>query len=95
MQTPGRQAKAKRKNDVHKRMSDRDFARLGGGKVAYIKALSAEMAKKLYPAVKGLPQGIELFALHAADGTPLAITDSKHAAIGHARNDKLLVHQVH
>jgi hypothetical protein len=95
MQTPGRQAKAKRKNNVRRRMSDRDLARLGGGKVAYIKALSAETAKKLYPAVKGLPQGIELFALHAADGTPLALTDSKHAAIGHAMSDKLEVYQVH
>ena len=36
----------------------------------------------MFPAIEGLPKGINLFALHAADGTPLALTDSHQAAVG-------------
>jgi hypothetical protein len=76
-------------------MSMSELARLGGGKVAYIKALSHDEAKELFPAVEGLPDGIDLYALHAADGTPLMLTDSRQAALGHAMSDELEVASVH
>lgn len=76
-------------------MSQLELARLGGGQVAYIRVLSSDEAQRLYPAVEGLPGGIDLYALHAADGTPIALTDSRQAAIGHARGDKLEVASVH
>ncbi len=77
------------------RISAIELAKLGGGKVAYIKMLSSDEANRMYPAVKGLPKGISLYALHAADGTPLALTDSRQAAIGHAMGDKLHVESLH
>lgn len=76
-------------------MSQLELARLGGGQIAYIKVLSSDEAQRLYPAIEGLPDGIDLYALHAADGTPIALTDSRLAAIGHARGDKLEVASVH
>jgi hypothetical protein len=76
-------------------MSMSDLAKLGGGKVAYIKVMTPDEAKQLFPAVEGLPSGINLFALHAADGTPLALTDSRQAAVGHAMGDELEVAAVH
>jgi hypothetical protein len=76
-------------------MSQVELAKLGGGQVAYIKRLTSEEALRLYPAVKGLPRGINLYALHAADGTPLALTDSRQAAIGQAIDDKLEIAGVH
>jgi hypothetical protein len=72
-----------------------DLARLGDGKLAYIKMLSSDDANRMYPAVQGLPKGISLYALHAADGTPLALTDSRQAAIGHAMGDKLHIESLH
>jgi hypothetical protein len=72
-----------------------DLARLGGGKVAYIRIMSHDEAKEMFPAVEGLPQGIDLFALHAADGTPLVLTDSRQAAIGHAMGDELEIASIH
>lgn len=75
-------------------ISRRELARLGGGEVAYIRSMTTEEAMKLY-SVKGLPKGIGVFALHAADGTPIALTDSKQAAIGHAIGDKLEVASLH
>ena len=76
-------------------MSMSDLAKLGGGKVAYIKILTSEEAKEMFPAIEGLPQGINLFALHAADGTPLALTDSRQAAVGHAMGDELEIASLH
>jgi len=76
-------------------MSDADLARLGAGEVAYIKILSSDEAQKAYPNVEGLPDGISLFALHSADGTPIALTDTMQAAVGHAIGDELLIASVH
>ena len=76
-------------------MTDVEFAKLGGGTVAYIKVMTCDEAKRMFPAIEGLPDGISLFALHAADGTPLALTDSRQAAIGHAKGDKLEVKSLH
>ena len=76
-------------------MSEGELATLGGGVVAYIKTLTSDEASRMFPAVKGLPDGINLFSLHAADGTPLALTDTKQAAIGHAIDDDLQIATVH
>jgi hypothetical protein len=76
-------------------MSMSDLAKLGGGKVAYIKMMTHDEAKELFPAVDGLPTGIDLFSLHAADGTPLVLTDSRQAAVGHAMGDELEIAAVH
>ncbi len=75
-------------------MSMSDLAKLGGGKVAYIKAMNTGEAQALFPAIE-LPTGIDLFALHAADGTPIALTDSRQAAVGHAMGDELEIASIH
>ena len=72
-------------------MSEVELARLGGGEVAYIKILSATEATRMFPMVEGLPRGINLFSLHAADGTPIALTDTMQAAIGHAEDGDLAI----
>jgi hypothetical protein len=76
-------------------MSMSELAQLGGGKVAYIKVMTHDEAKELFPAVDNLPEGIDLYSLHAADGTPLILTDSRSAAIGHAIGDELEIAAVH
>ena len=76
-------------------MSMADLAKLGGGKIAYIKVLTSEEAKLMFPAVEGIPAGINLYALHAADGRPIALTDSRQAAVGHARSDALEIAGLH
>jgi hypothetical protein len=79
-------------------ITELELARLGGGEVAYIRPMTPDQAEEMFPAIdaiKGLPPGIELFALHAADGTPIALTDSHQAAVGHAVSDELEVASVH
>ena len=76
-------------------MSQIELARLGGGQIAYIKELTSDEARHMFPAVEGLPRGVDLFALHAADGTPIALTDSRQAAVSHAMGDELQIASVH
>ena len=76
-------------------MTELELARLGGGEVAYIKTLSSADAKRMFPMIEGLPKGINLFSLHAADGTPIVLTDTLQAAIGHAEEGDLAIAAVH
>jgi len=76
-------------------MSEIELARLGGGQVAYIKTLSSDEALKMFPAIEDLPRGINLYALHAADGTPIALTDTRQAALSHAMDGELEIASVH
>ena len=75
-------------------LSAMELAKLGDGQVAYIKVMTSDEARKAFPAIDGLPTGIHLYALHSADGTPLALTDSRQAAVGHAMGDELEVRAI-
>jgi hypothetical protein len=88
-------AKATVVDHVMPAMSELELARLGGGEVAYIKTLTADEASQMFPMIEGLPKGIPLFSLHAADGTPIALTDTLQAAIGHAHEDELSIAPLH
>lgn len=85
----------KRDGETDAVISEFELAKLGGGEIAYIKILSSDEAGKMFPGIGGIPAGIKLFALHAADGTPLALTDTRHAALAHANEDELAVASVH
>jgi hypothetical protein len=76
-------------------LSGVDLAKLGDGKVAYIRMMSPDEAHRMFPTVSGLPDDTSIFALHSADGTPLALTDSRQAAVGHAMSDRLEVASIH
>lgn len=95
----GRKTRTRRRRSAADRiapiMSEVELARLGGGQVAYIRELSSDEARRMFPSVQGLPAGINLFALHGADGTPIALTDSLQAALGHAIDGELEVASVH
>jgi hypothetical protein len=65
-------------------ISPQALAGLGGGKIAYVKPIRSEDVKRLFPQAPQLSPGLELFALHAADGTPIMVTDSREAAVANA-----------
>jgi hypothetical protein len=91
-----RRSKAKsRRNMNAPMMSELEFARLGGGEVAYIKVLTSAQARAMFPTIQGLPRRANLFSLHGADGTPIALTDTIQAAVGHAMDDELAIASVH
>ena len=76
-------------------MSAQDFAVLGGGKLAYVIPIRSEDVHALYPQAPELEPGMRLFALHAADGTPILVTDSREAAVANAMTQELETVSVH
>ena len=78
-------------------MSPEALAHLGDGRIAYVKTIRSEEVRALFPQAE-IPQmaaGQMLFALHAADGTPIMLTDSREAAIANAWSQELETVSVH
>jgi hypothetical protein len=71
------------------------LAILGGGRLAYVKPIRSEDVHTLYPQAPEMQPGLRLFALHAADGTPILVTDSREAAVANAMTHELETVSVH
>jgi hypothetical protein len=76
-------------------ISQADLARMGEGQLAYIKAMRSEEVQRAFPGAKDLRPGMKLFALLAADGTPIMLTDSRDIAMNSAWEHDLSTVQVH
>ena len=75
-------------------LTQAELAKLGTGKVVYIRQMDHEEAGELYPNTK-LPRSTQVFAVHDAEGSTIALTDSRQAAIGYARQEEREVAQLH
>ena len=71
------------------------LAHLGEGHIAYVKQVRSEDVPDLFPQALKIAPGLKLFALHAADGTPIMLTDSREAAIANAWSNELQAVSVH
>ncbi|MCL2715113.1 MAG: DUF1150 domain-containing protein [Alphaproteobacteria bacterium] len=71
------------------------LAALGEGHIAYVKAIRSEDVADLFPQAPSIAPGLTLFALHAADGTPIMLTDSREAAVANAWSNELQAVSVH
>jgi hypothetical protein len=76
-------------------VSSESLATLGEGHIAYVKQIRSEDVPDLFPEAPRIAPGLKLFALHAADGTPIMLTDSREAAIANAWSHELQAVSVH
>lgn len=76
-------------------VSTEALASLGEGLIAYVKPIKSEDVPGLFPQVPELAPGLKLFALHAADGTPIMLTDSRESAVANAWSHELQAVSVH
>ncbi len=82
-------------NNVHPTITREALAVLGGGRIAYVKAIRSEDVATLFPQAPQIAPGLRLFSLHAADGTPIMLTDSREAAMANAWSQELEAVSVH
>jgi hypothetical protein len=80
---------------VEEFVKDFELEAWGEGELAYIKPLTAKDVRELFPQLAGLPEGIDLFAVVSADGTPMALTDSRSAALENLEENDLELVTVH
>jgi len=71
------------------------LAQLGDGRIAYVKAIRSEDVQTLFPQAPQIAPGVQLFVLHAANGTPIMLTDSREAAVANAWSQQLEAVSVH
>src|ERR1700744_1042268 len=71
------------------------LARLGGGRLAYVTPIRSEDVQAMFPQAPEIAPGVELFVLHAADGTPIMLTASQEAAVANAWSNELEMVSVH
>jgi hypothetical protein len=76
-------------------MPPANFAVLGGGKIAYVRSLKSEEAKSLFPGLPPVAPDLNLWALLAADGTPIMLADSREAVILNAHENDLEAVSIH
>ena len=77
------------------KLSPEALAHLGDGEIAYVKTIRSEDVARLFPEAPKMAPGLQLFALHAADGTPIMITDTREAAVANAWSNELETVSVH
>ena len=71
------------------------LAQLGDGRIAYVKAIRSEDVPTLFPQAPQIAPGVKLFVLHAANGTPIMLTDTREAAVANAWSQELEAVSVH
>lgn len=82
-------------NSERQVMSQESLAGLGGGRIAYVKAMRSEDVRTIFPGAPEMQPGLELWALLAADGTPLMLSDDRDAVFVNAREHDLETVSVH
>jgi len=80
---------------THPQISPEALAHLGDGEIAYVKPITSEQVAAMFPQAPKIAPGTRLFALHAADGTPIMLTDTREAAVANAWSHELETVSVH
>ena len=76
-------------------MSPEVFAGLGGGRIAYVRPINADQARGMFPSMPPVAPGLELWALLAADGWPIMLSDSREAVVLNAHEAELETVSLH
>lgn len=82
-------------NGANPAMSQKELAALGAKKVAYIRAISSSEVMDKFPLVEGLQPNQMLWALFAANGDPLALSDEPGHVLSNAHDLDLLPVSLH
>ncbi|WP_284178293.1 DUF1150 family protein [Rhabdaerophilum sp. SD176] len=71
------------------------LAAMGDGELAYMRAFRAAELRHLFPQTEKVHPSVQLFALFAADGSPLMLADSRELVISGAWQNDLDMATVH
>lgn len=69
-------------------LTDAELAHLGEGSLAYLREIDSEELRGKFPGMPDMAPGTRLWAVFAADGRPILLTDARDAALaGVFQND--------
>lgn len=76
-------------------LTDAELAQIGEGTVAYLREMSSEDLAGKFPGMPHIAPGMRLWAVFAADGRPILLTDARDAAVAGAMQNDLTPVSLH
>ena len=76
-------------------MTNSELAHLGEGSVAYLRKVSSDDLRGRFPGLEEIQPGMELWALFAANGQPILLSDARDRALAGARENDLTTVAIH
>lgn len=76
-------------------LTETQFAHLGEGVVAYMREIGADELMGRFPGIPDLKPGTKLWALFAANGQPILLTDARASALAGAMENDLTTVSLH
>ena len=77
-------------------LDELEFENMGLSEIVYIKPVTSEEVKAFAPDAFGnIPDGMKLFAVHTADGVPVALLDDRDTAFAAASQYEMRAVSVH
>lgn len=76
-------------------ISAEQLAEMGAGHIAYLREISGREMAEAFPGAVEMAPDARVWALFAADGTPIALADDHGAALGSALANDLIPVAVH
>ncbi|EKF57845.1 hypothetical protein QWE_20158 [Agrobacterium albertimagni AOL15] len=71
------------------------LAHLGAGEVGYIRKMKSDEVSRCFPEAPEIDPTLDLWALFAADGTPILLTDNRSSTFFKAAEDDLTTVSLH
>ncbi|MGB8818151.1 MAG: DUF1150 family protein [Rhizobiaceae bacterium] len=69
--------------------SQTELASLGAGEVGYIRKMKSEDLQRRFPALSQLAPGLDVWALFAANGVPIILSDRQSAVLEGASDNEI------
>ena len=76
-------------------VTETDLAAIGEGNLAYLRQMSSDEMRARFPSARSIEPGLDLWALFAADGTPLAVSDDRGSILASASENELQTVSTH
>ena len=81
--------------DLRHTITPSELAHLGQGTVAYVREIESEELKGKFPGLPDIAPGTRLWALFAANGQPILLSDERERAIAGAYANDLITVAIH
>ena len=82
-------------SDLKQNFSQADLAHLGEGSLAYLREIGSDELTARFPGMPELESGLKLWALFAANGQPILLSDARDTALAGAFQNDLTPVSLH
>lgn len=76
-------------------VSENELAHIGEGVVAYLREIDSDELRGKFPGMPEIASGMRLWAVFAANGRPILLTDARESAIAGAMQNDLTPVSIH